>query len=44
MYLVSNFDVLLPSLFSKKSQTVHIERNAKTEYLIALATYLGVRW
>ena len=44
MYLVSNFNVLLPSLFSKKSPTGPTERTPKPEYLIALATYLGVRW
>ena len=29
---------------SKKSQTGPTERTPKPEYLIALATYLGVRW
>ena len=29
---------------SKKSPTGPTERTPKPEYLIALATYLGVRW
>ena len=31
-------------LFSKKSPTGPTERTPRPEYLIALATYLGVRW
>ena len=33
-----------PFNFSKKSPTGPTERTPKPEYLIALATYLGVRW
>ena len=32
------------AVFSKKSPTGPIERIPKPEYLVALATYLGVRW
>ena len=32
------------NVLSKKSPTGPAERTAKPEYLIALATYLGVRW
>ena len=31
-------------IFSRKSPTVSTERTPKPEYLISLATYLGVGW
>ena len=41
---IPNNEVTFPMLTSKKSPTGPTERTPKPEYVIALATYLGVRW